>query len=85
MEMQPPGTSRFEYCHWNLASERIGKDATSGGGRIMDATRAVQEKFKIEKIRGEENAADIGTKAVGRQAAQYYMTKMGFEEVDGNK
>ena len=51
----------------------------------MDATRAVQEKFKIEKIRGEENAADIGTKAVGRQAAQYYMTKMGFEEVDGNK
>ena len=40
-----------------------------------------RKRFKIEKVRGIDNTADIGTKAVPKEASEYYMWKMGFEEV----
>ena len=35
----------------------------------------------VTKIKGTENTADIGTKPLRKEAADYLMTKMGFEVV----
>ncbi len=40
-----------------------------------------RKKLKVEKVGGDENMADIGTKAVGGEASEYYMRKLGFEEI----
>ena len=39
-----------------------------------------KKKISVSKVKGTENTADIGTKPVKREAADYYMKKMGFEE-----
>ena len=36
-------------------------------------------KVSVTKIKGTENTADIGTKSLKREAAEYFMEKMGFE------
>ena len=38
-----------------------------------------KKKLVVTKIKGTENTADIGTKALKREAAEYFMEKMGFE------
>ena len=40
-----------------------------------------KKKVSVTKIKGTENTADIGTKPVKKDAADYLMQKMGFEEV----
>ena len=41
-----------------------------------------KKKVSVTKIKGVENTADIGTKPVKKEASEYLMTKMGFENVD---
>ena len=38
-----------------------------------------KRKVTVTKIKGTENTADIGTKPLKREAAEYFMEKMGFE------
>ena len=38
-----------------------------------------RKKISVSKVRGTENTADIGTKPLKREAAEYLMEKMGFE------
>ena len=38
-----------------------------------------KNKISISKVRGTENTADIGTKPLKKDAAEYLMKKMGFE------
>ena len=40
-----------------------------------------KKKLSVSKIKGVENTADIGTKPVKKEAAEYLMKKMGFEVV----
>ena len=40
-----------------------------------------KKKVSVTKIKGTENTADIGTKPLRKEAADYLMTKMGFEVV----
>ena len=41
-----------------------------------------KKKVSVTKIRGTENTADIGTKAVKKDVSEYFMKKMGFEVVE---
>ena len=45
----------------------------------MATTGNQQKKISVTKIKGTENTADIGTKPVKKEAAEYLMQKMGFE------
>ena len=38
-----------------------------------------KKKISVSKIKGTDNTADIGTKAVKREVAENLMNKMGFE------
>ena len=40
-----------------------------------------KRRLSVSKIKGIENTADIGTKALKRDAAEYLMGKMGFEGI----
>ena len=40
-----------------------------------------RKKLTITKIKGTANTADSGTKPVNKDAANFYMSKMGFEDV----
>ena len=40
-----------------------------------------KKKISVSKIKGTENTADIGTKPLKKEAADYLMKKMGFEVV----
>ena len=41
-----------------------------------------KKKISIQKVKGTENTADIGTKPVKRETSEYLMNKMGFEDAD---
>ena len=41
-----------------------------------------KKKVSVRKIRGTENTADIGTKAVKKDVSEYFMKKMGFEDAE---
>ena len=40
-----------------------------------------KKKVSITKIKGVENTADIGTKPIKKDAAEYLMKNMGFEDI----
>ena len=40
-----------------------------------------KKKIAVSKVRGTENTADIGTKPVKKEVAEYFMKRMGFEEL----
>ena len=41
-----------------------------------------KKKISVSKIKGTENTADIGTKPVKKEAADYFLQKMGFEAIN---
>ena len=41
-----------------------------------------RKKVSVSKIKGAENTADIGTKRIKKDAAGYFMEKMGFEDIN---
>ena len=42
-----------------------------------------KKKVSVTKIKGTENTADIGTKPLKKDAAEYLMKRMGFETLYG--